>query len=374
MYDEVIEDNMTEQEKLLLDIIEAGNELTEQQMSAIIDNPTLADDYRVLISAKAAIKSKQKNIDVDKKLADFKAIHNNPRRHNSIVWWSAAAVVAAAVACLFIMLPTTKVAEPEHNVSGHVFTADIANHDVTLLIANETITSVKKSSSAPFTEIDANNVLADSEPDEKVTLQVPLGKSAHLTLPDGSEVWLYPDSRLKFPQRFASNKREVVLEGQAYFSVVKNTEQPFVVIANGMQTTVLGTEFVVSAYENTEPTVALVSGKVEVKKDMAKAVLTPGKQARLNANGHFTMNNVDTEHYVHWRDGYFYFDNATLHDILLAIGRNYNVCVICPNPESLNVRMRFIANRNEPLSNIVQRLNELGGIKVVVNGKKIEIK
>ena len=141
-----------------------------------------------------------------------------------------------------------------------------------------------------------------------------------------------------------------------------------------MQTTVLGTEFVVSAYENTEPTVALVSGKVEVKKDMAKAVLTPGKQARLNANGQFTMNNVDTEQYVHWRDGYFYFDNATLHDILLAIGRNYNVCVICPNPESLNVRMRFIANRNEPLSNIVQRLNELGGIKVVVNGKKIEIK
>ena len=180
MYDEVIEDNMTEQEKLLLDIIEAGNELTEQQMSAIIDNPTLADDYRVLISAKAAIKSKQKNIDVDKKLADFKAIHNNPRRHNSIVWWSAAAVVAAAVACLFIMLPITKVAEPEHNVSGHVFTADIANHDVTLLIANETITSVKKSSSTPFTEIDANRVLTDSEPDEKVTLQVPLGR-AHIS-------------------------------------------------------------------------------------------------------------------------------------------------------------------------------------------------
>ena len=44
MYNEVIEDNMTEQEELLLDIIEAGNELTEQQMSAIIDNPTLADD------------------------------------------------------------------------------------------------------------------------------------------------------------------------------------------------------------------------------------------------------------------------------------------------------------------------------------------
>ena len=55
------------------------------------------------------------------------------------------------------------------------------------------------------------------------------------------------------------------------------------------------------------------------------------------------------------------------------IGRNYNVCVICPHPETLDTKMRFIADRNEPLANVIKRLNELGGIKVTVNGNMIEI-
>ena len=374
MYDEVIEDNLTEQEKLLLDIIEAGNELTEQQVTTVIDHPTLADDYRVLMAAKAAAKAKRMNIDVESKLHDFKARQSNARRRKTIAWWTAAALVAAAVACLVIWLPTTKVAEPEHDVTGHIFTADKTGHDVTLTAADETIATVKNTPASTFTEIDIDELLTDSQPEETITLQVPLGKSAHLTLPDGSQVWLYPDSRLLFPHRFTGNEREVSLEGQAYFKVVRNEEQPFVVSAGDMVTKVLGTEFVVAAYANDIPKVALVSGKVEVTNHLAKTVLTPGKLAKLNADGHFSVNDVDTEQYIQWRDGYFYFDNATAHDILLAIGRNYNVCVICPHPETLDMRMRFIADRNEPLANVIQRLNELGDLKVVINENRIEVR
>lgn len=122
--------------------------------------------------------------------------------------------------------------------------------------------------------------------------------------------------------------------------------------------------------------VVLAAGrwKVEVTNHLAKTVLIPGKLAKLNADGHFSVNDVDTEQYTQWRDGYFYFDNATAHDILLAIGRNYNVCVICPHPETLDMRMRFIADRNEPLANVVQRLNELGDLKVVINENRIEVR
>ena len=109
-------------------------------------------------------------------------------------------------------------------------------------------------------------------------------------------------------------------------------------------------------------------------KPLGKTVLIPGKLAKLNAYGHFSVNDVDTEQYTQWRDGYFYFDNATAHDILLAIGRNYNVCVVCPHPETLDMRMRFIADRNEPLVNVIQRLNELGDLKVVINENRIEVR
>lgn len=373
MYDETKEEELTRQEKLLLDIIEAGKELTEQQVTTIIDNPELADDYHMLMEAKAGMICRRRHDNVEKRLEAFKASHQPPTRRRKLFLWSAVGAVAAAVACLLLWLPTAKVAQNEHNVPDHIFTADITGHDVEIKSHDKTIATIKKTSTAPNVEIDINSLLADAETDEKVTLQVPLGKSAHLTLPDGSQVWLYPDSRLKFPHRFAADKREVALEGQAYFSVVRNTSQPFVVVANGMQTTVLGTEFVVSAYEDTAPNVTLVSGKVEVRKDMEKTVLEPGKQARLNAGGHITVEDVDTEQYIQWRDGYLYFDNATIHDILLAIGRNYNVCVICPHPETLDTKMRFIADRNEPLANVIKRLNELGGIKVTVNGNMIEI-
>ena len=372
MYDNTIEEEITKHDQALLDIIEAGNDLTEKQAEDILNDSGLADDFRLLNAAKALIGSK--TIDTEKKLAEFNVRHNGRLRRKRVALWSAVAAVAAAVACIVMWMPSSEVAELQHDVQGHIFTADMTDHDVTLSTSEKTLATVKKTTTAPFTEIDADNLLAESEPDERVTLQVPLGKSAHLTLPDGSQVWLYPDSRLKFPHRFAADKREVVLEGQAYFSVVRNTEQPFMVVANGMQTTVLGTEFVVSAYEGMKPNVTLVSGKVEVKKDMAKTVLKPGKMAELNDDGHFTVNDVDTEQYVQWRDGYFYFDNATVHDILLAIGRNYNVCVICPRPETLDVRVRFIADRNEPLANVVQRLNELGGLKVVVSGNMLEVK
>lgn len=372
MYDNTIEEEITERDQALLDIIEAGNDLTEQQAERILEDSGLADDFRMLHSAKALTASS--SIDTEKKLAEFKQRINGRQRRKRVVLWSAVAAVAAAVACIVIWLPTAEVAQPKHDVSGHIFTADMTDRDVTLSTSDKTLATVKKTPTAPFTEIDADNLLAESEPDERVTLQVPLGKSAHLTLPDGSQVWLYPDSRLKFPHRFASDKREVVLEGQAYFSVVRNTAQPFLVCAGDMTTKVLGTEFVVSAYAGAQPQVTLVSGKVEVGSTEGKAVLSPGKQVTMDSDGSFRLTTVDTEQYVHWREGYFYFDNSTIHDILLSIGRNYNVCVICPDPATLDKRVRFIADRNEPLRDIISRLNSLGDLRVDIESNMLVVK
>ena len=44
------------------------------------------------------------------------------------------------------------------------------------------------------------------------------------------------------------------------------------------------------------------------------------------------------------------------------------------SPETLDMRMRFIADRNEPLANVIQRLNELGDLKVVINENRIEVR
>lgn len=114
-------------------------------------------------------------------------------------------------------------------------------------------------------------------------------------LPDGSEVTLYKNSRIKYPEEFLREKREVFLLGEAYFNVKKDSGRPFFVYASEMITKVLGTSFTIRAYEEDEQvSVAVKSGKVSVyarQTEKARAgvktkaldgiILTPNQQAVL---------------------------------------------------------------------------------------------
>lgn len=364
-------ENITDEEQQLLDLLESGKELSDKQLESVMANEQLTADYLMVRQAAAALEAQ--SLDVDARLKQMKRQRRRGTRKYAL--WSAIAAAAAAVACLFVLWPTAKEAAPQHSSANHIFTADNSKPGITIVDEgrNRTVAAAEQKTKRADTEIDVGDLLAECEAEERVTINVPTGKSAHLTLPDGSQVWLYPGSRLKFPHRFVGDTREVLLEGRAYFSVERDAGHPFVVTASDITTTVLGTEFVVSAYEATTPQVTLVSGSVEIAKGGRKALLKPGSQATATADGGFAIGEVDTEPYVQWRDGYFYFDNASLHDILVAIGRSYNVCVVCRRPELLTQRMRFIADRNASLKSIVSRLNEIADTKVRLNGNTIEL-
>lgn len=89
-------------------------------------------------------------------------------------------------------------------------------------------------------------------------------KPLQITLDDGSLVKLSPYSRLRYAPKFSGSVREVFLVGEAMFEVVKKT-QPFLVHTGHVTTKVLGTCFVVRAYEKDHRvTVQVRSGKVSV--------------------------------------------------------------------------------------------------------------
>ncbi|RIV17593.1 FecR family protein [Fibrisoma montanum] len=99
-----------------------------------------------------------------------------------------------------------------------------------------------------------------------------------LTLPDGSRVTLQPGSRLSYPARFALDSRTVYLTGDAFFNVVRNPGQPFLVHANELVTKVLGTSFRIRAYEQARETMVEVrTGQVSVS--VRPGVVTAGKTA-----------------------------------------------------------------------------------------------
>ncbi len=94
------------------------------------------------------------------------------------------------------------------------------------------------------------------------------GLTTKLVLPDGTRVWLNAGSKLTYPGTFPASRREVQLEGEAYFDVARNPGAPFSVHAGKITVGVLGTCFNVKAYtEDSDVETTLISGKVQVTLD-----------------------------------------------------------------------------------------------------------
>lgn len=86
-----------------------------------------------------------------------------------------------------------------------------------------------------------------------------------ITLADGSIVSLAPKSTLHYSKEFTGDKREVYLEGDAFFEVANNPHQPFLVYYNTIVTRVLGTSFRINTSRKTgDLEVSVRTGKVQV--------------------------------------------------------------------------------------------------------------
>jgi transmembrane sensor len=95
-----------------------------------------------------------------------------------------------------------------------------------------------------------------------------------VALEDGTEVTLQPGATLQYPARFAANKREVFLTGEAFFKVSKDKQRPFVVFSEDLITQVVGTSFTVKVQGAGHPSeVSVVTGKVMVSRNMDGALL-----------------------------------------------------------------------------------------------------
>lgn len=228
-------------------------------------------------------------------------------------------------------------------------------------------------------QLGASNHTADlgnAETMKPHTLTIPRGETFKITLCDSTEVWLNANSYFVYPTAFIGNERVVTLKGEAYFKVAKNTHKPFIVKTPHMQTRVLGTEFNVRSYSPEDTHVVLVNGKVEVRsarEGSAYTALTPGEDAHLQSDGNFILTEVDLDTYVYWKDGYFYFDNENLKEIMENIGRWYNVNIQFRNPEAMHHKMHFVASRNKPLEHTLQLLNRMKKVTATIQGNTVTI-
>jgi transmembrane sensor len=93
------------------------------------------------------------------------------------------------------------------------------------------------------------------------------GTRTKLLLPDGTQVWLNSNSKLDYAEDFNTASREVVLEGEAYFDVIKDKQRPFIVHASDLDIKVLGTAFTIKSYpQDATVEATLLRGAIEVSR------------------------------------------------------------------------------------------------------------
>jgi transmembrane sensor len=157
-----------------------------------------------------------------------------------------------------------------------------------------------------------------------------LGQKRTVGLPDGTIVKLNAGSSLSYLQPFEGKERKVVLEGEAFFEVTKDENRPFVIEAGGLTTTVLGTSFNISSYDEAGSVkVSVLSGVVEVKSRRGqKEVLYPDMMGVLykdTENLNKTTFNEKEE--FGWKDGIIYFKNNPLKEVFRRLEKWYGVSI-----------------------------------------------
>lgn len=155
-------------------------------------------------------------------------------------------------------------------------------------------------------------------------LRSPNGEHLAFVLPDSSAIELNAASSLRYSEKGFSKKREVYLDGEAFFEVEKG--ENFLVKTELGTVRVLGTSFNVYEREGNFE-VQCLTGKVEVSNQdqSEKVILTPGEVVSLNPQGKLAKQESEIPTFASWRDYKFTYEKTPLIEVLEEIKRQFNV-------------------------------------------------
>lgn len=219
------------------------------------------------------------------------------------------------------------------------------------------------------------------------TITTPRGGQYHVSLSDGSQVWLNASSSIRFPTAFAKD-RKVDITGEVYFEIAGDKSRPFLVNVNGTEVTVLGTSFNINAYsDEPELRTTLVAGAVQVVHDKEKVILRPGQQARIPAGAAIlpdqnnrpssprtaisVMGHANVQQVMAWKNGAFNFQDAGLEEVMRQLARWYNLDVVY---EKGIPKIEFYGSmdRSLTLASVLDGL-QMSRVHVKVEGRKMTI-
>lgn len=160
-------------------------------------------------------------------------------------------------------------------------------------------------------------------------VEVPAGNRMDIVLSDGTKVRLNSGSRLSYPLRFAKDRRNVTLTGEACFEVAHNPSSPFTVSTFASDVQVVGTEFDVMAYEECNMfRVALLNGAVKVSNTLSpgqEILMRPGETVALRGNMLSKEEGGDVGRQMNWLDGILNVEGMDFKTLIRNMERAYGV-------------------------------------------------
>lgn len=176
-----------------------------------------------------------------------------------------------------------------------------------------------------------------------------------VTLPDGSRILLNSYSSLEVAKTFNNNKREVLLNGSAFFRVYKDHSKPFIVTTGNIKTTALGTAFYIYNLNRVDFSVSLVEGKVKVEGDQNYLELLPGEKAFYNSGNAIFKDAFNKNQLIGFTNGKIQFEHANLLEIKTILAEYFNKEVsIEGKPPKINFTGNFDSKKIETILEALQ--------------------
>jgi len=188
-----------------------------------------------------------------------------------------------------------------------------------------------------------------------------------IVLPDGSKVCLNIGSSIRYPKSFNKNTREVELTGEAFFDIVHNAQQPFVIRTSQAQIKVLGTQFDISAYKECDSLQVIVkTGTVELSSGQGDKTI---RLTQGNTGVYFTSSNKmvklsgsDVNAFA-WKTNDIVFHESNLDYVSKTLKKVFSKPIILENAKLKNCRLNADF-KNRDLESIIEVIKETLNLQI----------
>jgi len=207
------------------------------------------------------------------------------------------------------------------------------------------------------------------------TVEVPVGQRVSITLADGTKVWLNSGSVLTYLTKFDLKNRTVRLDGEGYFEVKADRENPFVVNTSMLEVSVIGTKFNVQAYPGDDIAVSLLEGQLHVQSGEESVLMKASELVTWSkTSGLAHHKNSEVQHKIQWTSGELMFVDEPLANIAKTLERQFGVTIIIETSKLADEHFTCHTQQNASLEQVLDLLKATKKLNYSFNRHTVYIK